>query len=66
MDNPIQELDTLNLIDYSEILNQINENILKTNEILGKIGDILESYKIAIFLLIFSMAIITALLIFKK
>lgn len=66
MDNPITELEILNSIDYSEILNQINENIIITNELLQKIGDTLESYKIAIFLIIFSIAIITALLMFKK
>ena len=56
----------LETVNYVEILQTINENIITTNELLKKIGDALESYKIAIFLTIFSVAIITALLMFKK
>lgn len=62
----MENLELLETINYTEILQTINENIIKNNEYLEKILNQLDSYKIAMFLLIFSMAIIVAYSMFKE
>jgi len=67
--NEVKSMETLEVmetINYTEILTQINENIITNNNNLEKILNLLDGYKIAMFLLVFSMAIIVAYSMFKE
>lgn len=61
----MESLETLQTTDYMEILSTINENLVKNNEFLEKIQILLQSYTIPIFLIIFSVALLVALSMFK-
>ncbi len=62
----METLEVMETINYTEILTQINENIITNNNNLEKILNLLDGYKIAMFLLVFSMAIIVAYSMFKE
>jgi len=62
----MENLELLETTNYMEILTQINENIIKNNDYLEKILNELDSYKIVMFLLIFSMAMLVAYSMFKE
>ena len=62
----MEALEIIETTNYTEILTQINENIITNNNNLEKILNIIDGYKIAMFLLVFSIAIIVAYSIFKE
>ena len=60
----MESLETLETVNYMEILNQINESIIQQNIYFEQIMELITSFKIALFLLVFSLALIVALMMF--
>lgn len=60
----IEQLGQFNQVDI-DILITLNENIIMQNEFLEKIYNLLYSLRIPIFLIIFSLALLVSLIMFK-
>lgn len=53
-------------MDYSEVLSTINDSILTLNQSNHEILQLLHYYQIAIFIIVFSLGIIVALMLFDR